>query len=408
MGKLRQYLFEDVAMSATDWLVDCVVMLGAFGFGVAQLALSANLFVPDTFTRMILGITSVSPSVEGTLATFLTCLPLVVRRRFPWPVFASTLLLWVLFDWAASISSLSIVATLVALFTLAYERARGEAVWASAVTLAVIIASVGLGSSYRLASLVLFQNIALVVAVTFAGYALNARQQLVAEAEKRAAEAERTRESEASRRVEEERVRIARELHDITAHSLSAVSIQAAAAERLIDTDPEHAREAVSQVRAIAKESLDDMRAMVGVLRAGSEAYSAPVGGSEHLGELVAYLEGAGLTCTLDTQGYDRQSVPAHIDIALFGIAREACTNIVRHAGAQNASITLRIVEDASTNVASLVVEDDGCGMMNAAHSGHGIEGMRERATLLSGRFTVGPRAGGGTRLAVTIPLRMR
>ncbi len=398
-------------MSATDWLVDCVVMLGAFGFGMVQLTLSANLFVPDTFTRMILGITNVTPSAEGTVATLVTCLPLIGRRRFPWPVFGLTLLLWMIFDWGAGIVSLSIVSTLVALFTLAYERGRGEAVAAGGATLVVILLSVGLGSSSSLASLLLFQNLALIVAVTLAGYALNARQQLVAEAEARAAEAERTRESEASRRVEEERVRIAREVHDITAHSLSAVSIQAAAAERMIDVDPEGAREAIAQVRSIAKTSLENMRAMVGVLRGGaSGAETAPVEGTEHMGELADYLEGAGVSCELDMGGYAKGGVPAHIDIALFGIAREACTNIVRHAGAKKASISLRIENVLAGTVASLVIEDDGSGIEDAAsaYSGHGIEGMRERATLLGGTFTVGPRARGGTRLAVTIPVRSR
>lgn len=404
-------LYQPRQMTATDWLVDIVICLGAFGFGMMQLFLSASLFVPDTFTRMILGIQSVTPTIYAFAATLVSCAPLVIRRRYPWPVFIAALVLWVFFDWGFGITSLSMVGVLVALFTLAYERGHGEAFVAGIITLAVMVFSALFGSSSSLAALLVFQNMTLAIAVTLAGYALNARQEVAAQAEARAQEAERTRESEASRRVEEERVRIAREVHDITAHSLSAVSIQAAAAQRLVDVDPEAAKDAIAQVRSTAKSSLEDLRAMVGVLRAGTgedadngapSAQTAPVEGTDRMSDLVDYLQDAGVHCDLMMGSYTRKSVPAHIDIALFGIAREACTNIVRHAQAHHARILLACENEAAV----LEVTDDGNGInLAAASDGHGIEGMRERASLLGGTVSIENADSAGTVVRVRIPL---
>ena len=416
-NRLKAYLRQPVEMRATDWLVDCVIAAGAFGFGMVQLALFANLFIPDAVTRTILGIRSIAPTAAETLFTLVMCLPLVFRRRYPWPVFAMALALWLAFGAGAGYVSLSVIAVLVALFTLAYERPNGEAFVALGLALAAFVVSMALSSTDGFAMFSLFQNATLAIAVTMAGFALHVRQDYldVAEArieeaerlraseEERAHQAELTRESEASRRVEAERVRIAREVHDITAHSLSAVSIQAAVAERMLDTDPAAARAAIEQVRATARGSLEDMRSMIGVLRGDGAAETAPVEGTERVGDLVDYLENAGVACDLLAGAYDRSRVPAPIDVALFGIAREACTNVVRHARAAHATITLAVREDD----AMLEVADDGQGLPAGERpaGGHGIEGMGERARLLGGTLDITSAPGAGTVVAVTIPL---
>ncbi len=408
--KRSSFMVQDLQMSATDWLVDCVIAAGAFGFGMVQLTLSANVFVPDAFTRMLLGIRTITPTPVEMASMAIMCLPLVFRRRLPWPAFAASLLLWLACDWIVAPGSFSMIAVLVSLFTLSYERQRTEAFAAGGIALFSTVMMQAFSPSSNLGTLLLFQNAVLIIAVTFAGYAFHARQEYLHAAEARAAEAERTRESEASRRVEEERVRIAREIHDITAHSLSAVSIQAAAAERLVDSDPEAAKAAISHVRQIAKGSLDDMRAMVGVLRSGTEgADTSPVEGTDRMEDLFNYLEEAGVRCTLSMDGYARGLVPSHIDVALFGIAREACTNIVRHASATKAAIALATPDGEAT----LAVSDDGCGLGcgnertgAGAFAGHGIEGMRERAALLGGTFEIASFASSGTTVQVRIPLR--
>ena len=184
-------------------------------------------------------------------------------------------------------------------------------------------------------------------------------------------------------------MRIAREVHDITAHSLSAVSIQLAAAERLVERDPQMAKEAVSTARATAKAALDDIRSMIGVLRHGDDAAETmPAAGTNQVDELESYLRGAGLDVTLDMAAYDRARVPAHVDMALFTVAREACTNAVRHARAQRVSLRFAVEDGAAT----LSVIDDGAGCGAAAQPAD------MAAPSCRGRPMARPRRGGHGR----------
>ena len=395
-------------MSPKDWGIDTAVTALAFLFGCVQLMLTASsIVIPDLALRQYLGSVNVVPNVQVFVALAVTTLPLIVRRRFPWPVFLFCLVSFLGLQNAFSGFSLTIVGPAVALYTIASERSRAEAIAGVAVAVAGLLFSDSHAGTASLVLFTRFQNIAMVVAAALAGYAYRTHRAYVKATEERAVEAERTREEEAARRVEEERVRIAREVHDITAHSLSAVSIQAAAAERLIDRDPAAAKEAIVAVRATAKSALDDIRSMIGVLRCGDDAAeTSPASGTERLDALEA---------TLDAEGYRRADVPAHVDMALFGIAREAATNIVRHANAHAASIRLA-VEDGR---ARLTVEDDGdgCGMAASGQpngalpqaadgGGHGIAGMAERVHLLGGTFSAGDRAGGGFRVVACLPMK--
>ena len=399
-------LVNNRPMSPKDWGIDIAVAAAAFLVGCGQLMLAASsIVIPDLAMRQYLGMVNVVPSASVFVALALTTLPLAVRRRFPWPVFLFTFVAFLGLQNAFSGFSLSVVGPVVAVYTIACELSRVEA------AIAVVLAVAGLlfaEAPSRTASLAFFTratNIALVAAAALGGYAYRTHRAYVDAVEQRAEEAERSRETEAARRVEEERVRIAREVHDITAHSLSAVSIQAAAAERLVDRDPAAAKEAIAAVRATAKSALDDIRSMIGVLRHGDAAAdTAPTAGTDRLGDLAAYLCKAGVQATLDDARYDRSRVPAHLDVALFGIAREATTNVVRHASAKRAWINLAL----DGGRARLVVEDDGCGVParsdGAGEEGHGIEGMRERARLLGGTLEAGERPGGGFRVTASLP----
>jgi signal transduction histidine kinase len=216
------------------------------------------------------------------------------------------------------------------------------------------------------------------------GDALRSRQASQAASETRAIEAERAQEELTRRRVEEERLRIAREVHDITAHSLSAVTLQAAVAERLLDNDPAAAKEAIHVVRTTSREALDELRAMVGVLREPNQVETAPTATTQRLEEIAAYLRSADVEVCLDTSGYQCDTVPTYLDVALFRITREAATNIVRHANARRATINLA----SDGQAVYLTIEDDGQGAVTVSHGttgGHGIMGMRERATTLGG-----------------------
>ncbi len=403
--KAKDVLYNSVPMTVTDWLVDIVIAAGAFGFGILQLTLSANSLLFDEFTRRMINVQPLIPSAIGLFYVALTTVPLVVRRRLPWVVLAFILVSWAVLQAQFQIVSISPVGPMIAVFTVAFERTRIEALIAGSVAV-VLVALVPVHTNAQiLTQLTIVQNIALIVAAALAGYAFHLRQDYVREAEERARAAELSLHREAERRVEEERVRIAREVHDITAHSLSAVSIQAAAAERLIDKDPTAAKESIRTVRQTAKSSLNDIRALIGVLRAGDERpEQQPTQGTDRLGDLVEYLKGAGINATLDVKGYERSEVPAHIDVAFFGIAREAMTNIVRHAHAKNAAIVLT----SNGEEASLTVKDDGSGTFGdqgSEGSGHGIEGMRERVRLLGGSFEAGDLAEGGFVVWARVPI---
>lgn len=404
-------------MTPKDWGIDTAVALAAFLFGCGQLMLTASsIVIPDLALRQYLGVVNVVPNTQVFVALALTTLPLVLRRRFPLLVFLFTFVTFIGLQNSFAGFSLTIVGPVVALYTIGVECGRAQAIVALLVAVAGLLFANSPSRTASLAFFTCFQNIALVVAAAFAGYAYSTHRAYVEATEQRAIEAERTREEEAARRVEEERVRIAREVHDITAHSLSAVSIQAAAAERLIDCDPARAKEAIGAVRSTARTALDDIRSMIGVLRHGDDgAETAPAAGTDRLDDLVVYLRDAGIQVEVDCAGYNRAKVPAHIDMALYGIAREAVTNIVRHAQAQRVVLYLTL-ENGRAHVR---ISDDGKGCGLVAHNsldgvlpqaqdgaGHGIAGMAERVRLLGGTFSAGDEAGGGFCITVSIPVK--
>ena len=406
-GGMDSVLIHNKEMTPRDWAIDVAVAMVAFAFGAVQLMVSASLILPDETLRRMLGIEAVVPAISSFIALALTTFPLVARRKSPWLVFVFTLVVFVGLQNTFHGSTLAVFGPMVALFTIVVECSRVEmAIACVASALGLAAATYG-GTSAALWFWAYVQNLVLMAASALGGLAVCAHRDSVRATEQRAEEAERTREEVAARRVEEERVRIAREVHDITAHSLSAVSIQTAAAERLIERDPAAAKEAVSLAHETAKEALEEIRAMIGVLRTGdSSAETTPTEGTARLVDLADYLQEAGVTATLDVSGYNREATPAFIDIALFGIAREATTNIVRHAHAKNASIVL----ESDGAKAMLTVRDDGDGSMGAADGMlstgcHGIDGMKERAKLLGGTLDAGPLPSGGFRVRAFIPV---
>lgn len=399
---MESLLVQNKSLSAREWAFDAVVAACALAFCCAQAYLtSTTLVVHDELWRSMVGYVTAVPPFPVFLALALTTLPLVLRRISPWLVYLFVLIVFLGVQDQFRGYSMSLAGPMVALFTIGSLRPRNETLVASLIgVLAMAFASIPVESE-GVASFFRVQNMTYLVASALAGYALCMHREYLEAAEARAAEAERSREEEATRRVAEERVRIARELHDITAHSLTAVSIQAAAAERLIDRNPQAAKDAIATVRATAKGSLDEIRSMIGVLRDDEGAETAPTRGTERMEDLVRYLEKAGIETTFAEDGYDRDSVPKYLDVALFGIAREAVTNVVRHAHARRAAVRL---ERTAAGV-RLTVEDDGVGLPEAREGGHGIEGMAERTALLNGTFSARQRQGGGTVVRADIPL---
>ncbi|MDQ3946612.1 MAG: histidine kinase [Actinomycetota bacterium] len=217
----------------------------------------------------------------------------------------------------------------------------------------------------------------------------------------RAAETARAREEEARRRAGEERLRIARELHDVLAHDISLINVQAGVALHLIDEQPEQARTALTAIKAASKDALGELRSVLDVLRQVDEGPPrAPTAGLDDLDRLVSGAAAAGIDVRVVTDGTPRPLAPG-VDLAAFRIVQEALTNVTRHAGQATATISLTYGDDGLT----VEVEDDGHGLAgNGAGGGNGIRGMKERARALGGELEAGPKPGGGFRVMASLP----
>jgi signal transduction histidine kinase len=229
---------------------------------------------------------------------------------------------------------------------------------------------------------------------------------------------ERERDLQARRAVADERLRIARELHDVVAHNLSVVVVQAQALRPVVNRDPERALNLASSIEETGREALEEMRHLLGVLRTGDGAEPAdadrldadpldPQPGLDALEGLVAQVRQAGLAVSLTTSGEPRRLPPA-IELSAYRIVQEALTNVLRHAGPARAEVAVGYRDDALV----LDVTDDGRGAAAGLDhppvpgSGHGLVGMRERVALFGGQLSTGPRAGGGFAVRAQIPVQ--
>jgi signal transduction histidine kinase len=220
----------------------------------------------------------------------------------------------------------------------------------------------------------------------------------------RVREGVRTREEEARRRASEERLLIAREVHDIVAHNMSLINVQAASALYTFDNDQERARAALGTIKDASKQALVELRSVLGVLRDVDERVPlTPTPGADRLNELVDKAGTTGLTVHLAVEG-ERRRLPPAVDVATYRIVQESLTNVTRHAKTSNADV--RVEYGARDLVVE--VDDEGNGARpNGARiaSGNGIAGMRERAALLGGTLQAGPRPDGGFRVRAWFPL---
>jgi signal transduction histidine kinase len=217
------------------------------------------------------------------------------------------------------------------------------------------------------------------------------------------AQAELRRTQAATQTAMAERLRIAREVHDVVAHSIGIIAIQAGAGRRVFDTRPDEARDALAAIEAASRETLSGLRRMVtGLRRAEPGPEQAPLGpapGLADIGRLAAMTLDAGVKVDVEWPG-SWEPLPADIDRSAFRIIQEAVTNVVRHAGTDECLVVI----DQRDGQLSIEVTDDGRGG-DVTGTGYGITGMRERAALLGGDFSAGPRPGGGFRVAARLPV---
>jgi signal transduction histidine kinase len=261
------------------------------------------------------------------------------------------------------------------------------------------------------------QDLLLVAAAWSLGDASRTRRQRAEALAERAREAERNREAHSREAVVNERLRIARELHDVMAHSMSVIAVQAGVGRHVMDRDPETARRALDVIENTSRRSLTEMRQLLGVLRVddvpetgeqvgpADTATRSPQPGLARLEELLAAARSAGLVVTLSMSGTPRP-VPAQLDLAAYRILQEALTNAAKHAGPAEVTVTLRWTDDSLR----IEVSDDGRGPVGgrrtrAAGEGYGLIGLRERATSVGGDLLTGPGPRGGFLLRATLPL---
>jgi signal transduction histidine kinase len=217
-----------------------------------------------------------------------------------------------------------------------------------------------------------------------------------------AADLERAAEEERQRLVGEQRLRLAQELHDVLAHNISLINVQASVALHLLDDEPEQARPALATIKEASRDALHELRAALDILRRGEEAPRAPEPRLTDLGALVEGVRAGGLDVRLENAGPDAP-LPAEVELAAYRIVQEALTNVTRHARAR--SVTVRLTYEDGVGVE---VVDDGLGGGADAGNGpgNGIVGMRERAAALGGRVDAGPSPEGGFRVSAHLPVR--
>lgn len=359
---------------------------------------------------------SVPPVQPAAYALLLTAGgSLVARRRYPRIVLAVTLLCVLVLGLGGSVGGGPFALPfLVALFVAVSSGHLRTGVVAAGVFLAAFVASalVTGGQASDALPFVTGWVIAAVVAGAFA----RSRRDYFAEAHRRAVEAERNREEEMRRRATEERLRIAREVHDVLSHSISMINVQAGVAVHLLDSQPEQARTALVAIKQASKDALRDLRATLGVLRDVDGADGddrGPARGLARLDELVLGAASAGVDLDVVTTG-DPTPLPAGVDLAAYRIVQQSVSNVVRHAGPTTGRVELRFEPDALTIVVDNAAGDGGPpddvdGTAGAANgTGRGVAGMRERAEALGGRLHAGPRAGGGFRVEALLPIRGR
>ena len=334
-------------------------------------------------------------------------LPFALRSRSPlWAPLAAlaSLAAFALISSERSITSLTMpfVAALAAAVSLGLvaDRRQSIAGWAAVIATAAVVSSKS-GNAYS----DFFWTTLILTLAWFFGSALGSRTAETRELTERVEAAERERATAAERATAEERARIARELHDVVAHSVSVMVVQTSGVRRLLKEEQHRERDALLSVEQIGRQALTEMRRMLGVMRSGEEvpAALAPQPGLQHLDRLVAQVEEAGLPVTLRVEG-ERPNLSPGVDLSAYRIVQEGLTNALKHAKGARAEVLVRYIDSS----VELEIADNGPGAPSGDGKGHGLVGMRERVALYGGTIEAGPRAGGGFVLRAQLPVEGR
>jgi signal transduction histidine kinase len=383
-------------LPASGWVFDGALALAAAG--VSTLVFTETMSVAQL--RLSRG-----TLILGCALVLLHTLSLVARRRFPGAVLGLVVASGLAFAALDLPPDILGVAILVAVYSVAAYGDR----WVALAGLAAVEA--GLVTIQRTpggtGAVTWLVNLGVVAAAWLLGHFAHNYRANAARLEERTAELERAREELARRAVVEERLRLARELHDVVAHAMSVIAVQSGVGAHIATTQPKEARRSLAAIEATSRAALEELRRLLGVLRQENEPKGdlAPVPGLANLDGLLAEAAKAGLAVRLQVNG-TRPPLPAGVDLSAYRIVQEALTNVVKHAGSARA----QVVVGYGDQEVRVEIIDDGRGAVTSVSdgrvgSGHGLIGMRERVQAFGGDLQTGPRPGGGFRVAARLPL---
>jgi signal transduction histidine kinase len=338
---------------------------------------------------------------------------LALHRRAPMVVLAVTTSALVLYSLRDYSGGPVYITWIVAIFAVSVARGPAWAWVPAAVSTAAILATafqdstwVVVGRLGQAPASIAALFVSWGIGALLLGGSVRGRGAERAAMEERARHLAETREEEARRRVAEERVRIARDLHDSIAHRLAGFSVQAGVGAHVLDERPEDARAALLAIKQASGDALTELRATLGMLRSGEVAPREPAAGLDRLPSLVDSSRAVGLPVDVVIEG-DVGPLPPAVDLVAFRIVQESLTNVIRHAGPARATVAVR----RSDGAVEIEVTDDGRGAVNGhggadrGGGGHGLAGMRERVALLGGELDAGTRHSGGYRVQARLPL---
>jgi signal transduction histidine kinase len=355
------------------------------------------------------GLPGKRPDLFSGLIVCIVVMSLTLRRRMPVAVLAFVLaggLTLTAFGYVPMLGPSA--AYLIAIYSVASHRGLATSLPVGAFGLMLFILSMVLDGYWFWQAV---SNSVLLIGVWWIGRSLRLRRAYLDELEARARRLERAREADSRAARAEERSRIARELHDVVAHHVSVMTVQAGAARRILHRDPEAVQDALSTIEQMGRTALGEMRRLVGVLRTEAEparSELSPQPGVHDVSGLVDQLRETGLQVQLWIEGESRSLSPG-VDLAAFRLVQEALTNTLKHAGPQ-ARAWVRI--QYADRQLEIEVEDDGRGLVaglgRPGGNGHGLVGMRERVALYGGDLRIGPRSGGGFEVRARFPLEVQ
>jgi signal transduction histidine kinase len=350
-------------------------------------------------------VAGVRPADAGTVALALAvAVTIAARRRYPVAVLVALNVVCLIWFWCAYPGLLIVLPPLIGCYTLASQR--GWRWGLAGATLTALVGIVGIRVVLGDTGTVGVVPIMVLLAATAgsAGAAAGYYRAVLTATRAELARETRGREERARRVAAEERLRIARELHDVVGHVMATISVQAGVGLHVLEQRPGQAREALAAIKKISDDGLADVKTILGILRAvdptGQEEPRSSRGGLDRLPDLIGTAEAGGLRVELDVAG-ERRSLPAPVDLAAYRIIQEALTNVLRHAGAR----TVRLEVEHEPARLLVRVRDDGVPTCADLSGGHGIDGMRERARALSGRLTAGPHPDGGFEVRAELPV---